>query len=184
MTTLAPQSEASALLDDLRAIGVMVEVIGDRLKIDAPAGVITEDQRQALRVSKPAIIKLLTTTTTDAPRSTQTTTATTPASSWDAKDRKALTTIKPGLRAAVDLIAEVFGSVSIEAIEGDGSMSPRQRAAAAMRQVRQTDRPRARALRDGWRERLAICIVDGGIDEHDAEKIAADELETLILATR
>ncbi len=177
MTTLALQPDPVDLLRSLRAIGVTVEVIGDRLKIDAPAGVISDDQRQALRESKATIIRLLTTTATDAPRPPQTATATTPASSWDAKDRQALTTIKPRLRAAVNLIAEVFGSVSVEAIEGDGSMTPRQRAAAAMRQVRQTDRPRARALRDGWHERMAICVVDGGLDERGAEKIAADELE-------
>jgi hypothetical protein len=175
-TTLHP--DPLDLLRSLRAIGVTVTAQGERLIVDAPANTLTDEHRQALRDCKPAIIKLLTATTTDAPRSTQTATATTPASSWDARDRQALTTIKPRLRATVNLIADVFGSVSIEAIEGDGSMTPRQRAADVMRQVRQSDRPRSRALRDGWRERMAICVVDGGLDEHGAELVAVAELET------
>ncbi len=177
MTTLAPQPDPLDLLQYLRAIGVTIMVKDDRLLIDAPAGTLTDEDRQALRENKPALIRLLSAKSPDPPRSTQTATATPPTPSWDAKDRKALKTIKPSLRAAVNLIAEVFGSVSVEAIEGDASMSPRQRAADAIRHARQTDRPRARALRDGWHERIAICVVDGGLDERSAERIAAMEAE-------
>ena len=39
---------AKLLLDDLRGRGVKIETDGERLLVDAPAGVITEDLRDAL----------------------------------------------------------------------------------------------------------------------------------------
>jgi len=36
------------------------------------------------------------------------------------------------------------------------------------------------AMRDAWRERLAVCTIDGGLTEDHAEQVALDELETML----
>ena len=51
---------AQALLKELRGLGVELAVEEDRLTIDAPAGAITEDLRNALVDNKPRLLKLLT----------------------------------------------------------------------------------------------------------------------------
>ena len=50
-----------------------------------------------------------------------------------------------------------------------------------IREARGADPNQAVALRDAWRERLAICTIDGGVPEADAERIALAELEVLDL---
>ncbi|ABG04559.1 hypothetical protein Rxyl_1597 [Rubrobacter xylanophilus DSM 9941] len=50
---------AKLLLDDLRGRGVKIETDGERLLVDAPAGVITEDLRDALIKNKTGLLKLL-----------------------------------------------------------------------------------------------------------------------------
>lgn len=51
---------AQTLLTELRGLGVELAVEEDRLTIDAPGEVITEDLRQALAENKPRLLKLLT----------------------------------------------------------------------------------------------------------------------------
>jgi hypothetical protein len=58
---------------------------------------------------------------------------------------------------------------------------PRNRTSAALRLARGRDRCKAVALRDAWRERLAICTADSGLTVQQAEIVAADEI-TLQLA--
>jgi len=50
---------ARALLDKLRNLKVKLTADGDRLCVDAPAGVITEEFRTALVEHKPQLLKLL-----------------------------------------------------------------------------------------------------------------------------
>ncbi len=50
---------ATVLLDDLRAQGVSLEADGERLLVDAPAGVITDEVRTELAELKPKLLKLL-----------------------------------------------------------------------------------------------------------------------------
>lgn len=50
---------ARDLLVDLRGRGVALETDGDRISVDAPAGVIDERMRKLLAENKPALIKLL-----------------------------------------------------------------------------------------------------------------------------
>ena len=50
---------ARVLLSELRRQGVAFEANGDRIGVDAPAGVIDEQLRELLTQNKPAIIKLL-----------------------------------------------------------------------------------------------------------------------------
>jgi hypothetical protein len=48
------------LLDDLRSQGVSLEVDGERLLVDAPAGTITDEIKATLTEVKPNLLKLLT----------------------------------------------------------------------------------------------------------------------------
>ncbi|MCC7409045.1 MAG: hypothetical protein IT442_13325 [Phycisphaeraceae bacterium] len=59
-----------------------------------------------------------------------------------------------------------------------GDPPPRVRAGRAIRHARQAgDNVLAVALRDAWEERLAVCTIDGGLPEEQAQRIAADEIE-------
>lgn len=50
---------ATELLDDVRSRGVNLEGDGERLLVDAPAGVITDEIKAALAELKPKLLKLL-----------------------------------------------------------------------------------------------------------------------------
>lgn len=51
---------ASALLDELKARGALLTVNGDRIRVRAPAAVVTPDLRAALAKHKPELLRLLT----------------------------------------------------------------------------------------------------------------------------
>ena len=86
------------------------------------------------------------------------------------------------LAAAVkDSFADVGVTVvSVELAHGQGGVS-RSRVARMIREARGAAPNQAVVLRDAWRERLAICTIDGGVPEADAERIALAELEVLDL---
>ena len=50
---------ARQLLEDLQYAGATVEVTGDRLRIDAPVGVVTADFVEQMRAHKAELIELL-----------------------------------------------------------------------------------------------------------------------------
>jgi hypothetical protein len=50
---------ALRLYHDLKARGAILEAQGERLKVDAPAGVLTEEHKAALNEFKPKLLKLL-----------------------------------------------------------------------------------------------------------------------------
>ena len=50
---------ASSLYHDLKARGVILETEGEFLKVNAPAGVLTDEHRAALKKLKPKLIKFL-----------------------------------------------------------------------------------------------------------------------------
>ena len=50
---------ALMLYHDLTKRGVRLEADGDRLRVDAPAGVVTEDLKAALSEAKPVLLRLL-----------------------------------------------------------------------------------------------------------------------------
>jgi hypothetical protein len=52
---------ALSLYRDLKARGVILEAQGEFLRVDAPAGVLTEEHRAALKALKPKLLKLLST---------------------------------------------------------------------------------------------------------------------------
>jgi tubulysin polyketide synthase-like protein len=51
--------KALALYHDLQARGVILEAYGDHLKVDAPAGVVTEADRAALLEFKPILLEFV-----------------------------------------------------------------------------------------------------------------------------
>ena len=53
---------AAELLIELRARGVVIEAAGDRLKVDAPKGVVTPELREALAEHKIEVLALITVT--------------------------------------------------------------------------------------------------------------------------
>lgn len=53
----------------------------------------------------------------------------------------------------------------------------RRQAAYLIRNARQRDPGQAVALRDAWRERMTVCIIDGNLSEDQAEQVALAELE-------
>jgi hypothetical protein len=53
---------ALRLYHDLKQRDVRLEAIGDALRVDAPAGALTEDDRAALTECKPALLEFLTRT--------------------------------------------------------------------------------------------------------------------------
>jgi hypothetical protein len=50
---------AAGFLASLRACGATVAAVGDRLRIEAPAGMVTQELREALAAHKPELIRLL-----------------------------------------------------------------------------------------------------------------------------
>lgn len=51
---------ALKLHHDLKARGVNLEAAGENLKVDAPAGALSEEDRLALKSLKPALLRILT----------------------------------------------------------------------------------------------------------------------------
>ena len=58
---------ALSLYHDLKARGVILEAQGEHLKVDAPAGVVTEEDRAALVELKPILLTFLTRTPEEEP---------------------------------------------------------------------------------------------------------------------
>lgn len=56
---------AAQLLDELRVRGVVLEAVGDRLRVEAPKGTITPELHEALKDHKVEIIALLMTGDTE-----------------------------------------------------------------------------------------------------------------------
>ena len=59
---------ALTLYHDLKERGVILEAQGEYLKVDAPAGVVTEEDKTALVESKPALLRLLSRTSEREPQ--------------------------------------------------------------------------------------------------------------------
>jgi hypothetical protein len=82
----------------------------------------------------------------------------------------------------VAAVRSVFSGTRIEAVARLGPRGerlppePRREAAAMLRGARAAGDPeRAVAMRDAWRERVAICTTDGGLSEGEAQEGAAEK---------
>ena len=91
-----------------------------------------------------------------------------------------LTGASPAMRESIDKIKSTFsdlGGATLIDVRPDPTWPPRRHAARAIRQARRSgDKDRATALRDGWHERVAVCVVDGGLRLEDAERVAVGEV--------
>jgi hypothetical protein len=76
---------ATALMADLEARGVRLMAVGQRLRVDAPRGVLTTADREALLVHKLAVLAEL---RAEAPRASTTTPAPAPGGAKEAKEAK------------------------------------------------------------------------------------------------
>ena len=87
----------------------------------------------------------------------------------------------PAMRATVDTIKTAFADwcgVEVVDVRPDPNW-PRRQAARVIRQARRVgDRDRAISMRDGWRERVAICCEHGGLSEAEAEGVALQEVRS------
>ena len=59
---------ALSLYHDLKARGVILEAQGEHLKVDAPAGVLAEEDKTALVAFKPTLLKFLSRTPEEEPQ--------------------------------------------------------------------------------------------------------------------
>ena len=114
---------------------------------------------------------------------------------WSEDELSMLARAAPGLTpadlplvsAVKDAFADVSGGgatvVSVESAHGRGGWT-RRRAAELIREARHRGNMgrtcEAVAMRDAWRERLAVCTIDGGLTEDHAEQVALNELETIL----
>lgn len=86
----------------------------------------------------------------------------------------------PKLVKSAEAVVAPVGGVTVEKVRTFKSAA-RDGAARLIRDARRGgDDGRAVALRDAWRERLAICTVDGDLSIRDAEAVALDELRTIV----
>ncbi len=97
----------------------------------------------------------------------------------------------PLVSAVKDAFAEEPGGgatvVSIESAHGRGGWTRREirgRAAELIRDAQRHSDGQAVAMRDAWRERLAVCTIDGGLTEDHAEQVALDELEIMLYSKK
>lgn len=58
---------AATLLDRLRSLGASVSLVGDRLRVEAPAGTLTPELRQELAEHKAELVRLLRPVVNDLP---------------------------------------------------------------------------------------------------------------------
>lgn len=164
--------DLTELVETLEARHVTVKIAAHdagTLQIDAPEGVIDDELRGHLRRWKPALLDRL------RPRPKVNTPP-----MFTPGEAMMLEGAPPALRASVEAIKSAFAGVGVELLSVTRDPTwPRHRIADAIRAARRHgDHDRATAIRDGWRERVAVCMIDGGTSRRRAEAIAADEMET------
>lgn len=102
---------------------------------------------------------------------------------WTAEERRRLAGCPPRVVELVETAKAVFaplGGVEVVDVRPFKSEA-RDDAARLIREARaRPDREAAVAMRDAWRERLAICTVDGELSIREAEAVALDELQGLV----
>ena len=151
-------NRAQPILAELRAAGAVVRAVGDKLHIDAPKGTLSPALLDRIKASKADMLAAL---------------KTQPAGRLPVR-------CPAGLRMAVEAVQQTFadmGGATLVSMTTSPNEA-RQRAGAAIRQARRRgQRDRAIALRDSWAERLAVCTVAGGLNQSEAERTAAEEVE-------
>ena len=164
MTAATP---AMILLIELFRQGIDMRAVGDRLRY-RPRSAMTPDLARRVVAHRSDLLAILeeadgTVTYTDA-------------------ERQLLGDRSASVIVAVDEAKRAFrviGGVTVTSVVPFKSRA-RDTAARLIRDARGADDGRAVALRDAWRERLAVCTMDGELSERDAETVAAKELKSMI----
>ncbi len=147
------------LLVELARRGIELRAVGDRLRY-RPRAAMTPDLADRLTAHRGDLL-----------------------ATYTPEERRRLADGPSATLAAIEAAKEAFaqvGSVTVEAVRPFKSAA-RDEAARLIRDARRGgDVGRAVALRDAWRERLAICTMDGDLPLRDAERVALDELGSML----
>ena len=178
----------ATLLGELMSLGIRLELDGERLRYH-PKSKVSEELRQKMGQHKAEILAVLrnsqANTTTDTPSDDSVSggfgdrdTADPPLLRCAPAEEVLLSKAPPGVRTIVHGLNTLFadtGGVTVLSVT-----TARQRVAGLIRQARRASKPGlAVALRDCWRERVAICTVDGAVPESEARSIALAEVEAM-----
>ena len=154
---------AQAIIVDAARAGVLLYLAGDALRFKA-LGRMPADLSERIKASKAAVLALL--------RSS-------PDKSPDAQpDAADAPRGKPADLLGTLRDAMAPWTLEVVSVRPDPTW-PRNRAARLIREARRRQgRDRAITLRDAFTERVAICTIDGGQDQRQAERIAVHEIES------
>ncbi len=178
----APPAPVAVLLVELIRRGIEICAAGDRLRY-RPRSAMTPDLADRLAAHRAGLLAILAAADDVTERCSEGDTV-----AYTAGERRMLAGCPAATLAAVDAAKRAFaqvGGVMIEAVVPFKSLE-RDGAARMIREARRGsarrdgDVGRAVAMRDAWRERLAICTVDGELPVWDAERIALDELGKML----
>lgn len=191
---------AADLLHELADAGVLVSIAPDDpdgLDVDGSAAVLTADRLTRLRACKPDVLAILRANNAPPPTLGE------PTSLHHAESRvspvASVSDQGKGLwredelaqlaRAGTTLtnlplvvaVKEIFADMGATVVSVKrGRRWIRRWAARLIRDARRITAGRAVAVRDAWRERVAICTVDGRLIIEDAESVALTELKTML----
>lgn len=173
----APPAPVAVLLVELARRGIEIRAAGDRLRY-RPRSAMTPDLADRLTTHRADLLAILAAADDAADRC--------PAGgamAYTPEERRLLAGCPAATLAAVEAAKRAFaqvGGVTVEAVAPFKSAA-RDDAARLIRDAwRGGDDGRAVALRDAWRERLAICTVDGDLPLRAAERVALDELGSML----
>lgn len=173
------------MLKEFNHAGVTVTIdpqCPDQLFIEGPCNVLTPKQVETLRTHKPHVLKVLRSrlcVDSPAPESTSRSEVT-----YTDVEQKILEETTPEIRETVDRVKRLF------ACEGEGPTlldikpdpdAPRRRLKQLIQLAESAgDKGLAIQIQDTWDERMAICMVDGGMSPEEAEALALEEVEKLL----
>lgn len=204
--TTQSESSVAGILADVAWRGITLQAKAGKIRF-RPRSAMTPDLAQRIKARRPALLALLSDTTPPAAAPTgpderesgvssvvsvseppERTTAGRGLWSEDELAMLARAGTTPADLPLVSAVKDAFADcgatvVSVDAAHGRGGWT-RRRAAELIRDARRHEiRGRAGeavAMRDAWRERLAVCTIDGGLTEDHVEQVALDELETTL----
>ena len=169
-----PPNPVAILLVQLARQGIELQAAGDRLRY-RPRSAMTPDLAERLKALRDDLLAALRACDAEADPDMVTPTAT-----YMAEERRMLADATPRLRATLDAVKATFadtGGATMLDVRPDLTW-PRRRAARLIRAARRAgDHNRGVAMRDAWRERVAICQIDGVLALTEAERVAIAELD-------
>ena len=184
MTVATPPSDdAAAVLADLHALGVEVEVEGESLRLRGRRDALTPPMLDRLREHKPALLAMLTAERAADDDPPDAGIGWTPAEWRVLRDAGLTPGELPPLALDARRILADLGAVVVS-VEDEPDAAPpsggvaehRREAASILTRARIMGRAFAIMLRDALHERLAICAIDGNMSDAAAWPVALAEL--------